>query len=1103
MRRSFIPRRAKARSHLAVTNPIALAYMPDDQVAINIARFLRDASPAELRQHLPRLCSEPKTGRNFAANASTLGALASAKYYRLSTDKLLSLFSSLLATHRERLIAFLAERRRFETAILTGNYEKAERHITDITTRLGDSLWGVRAKILLLHMQGRSEEMQEYAQSCRDELGQTFASYLTNSFLVVTANPQLHLNKTVRATVKEFTNANHNEWADLVTLALVPQGPGTEPCRLNCLSTLQLFPAVDLFIFMKGLLTHNGALSPSSLSPGEARLLEQLQQTELAARQAAGFSTTFSSSSFISIFESGNYEAFITTAERDLHAQWRPASAANLIAKSAAILGRLREVKSPLAAFISHLQDLYSLVGQPKSTESEVASLIAILGFFSDSFDLQHCVIKAMPHRFAAPGRCWSARRNELFYGDCTHWDKALSREPDPLLSHTYYVSEAKLTESRRIKEQMKSHLERGHSSKTELLRLMGEYRRRAPLARDHHELFASTLLRVGDLDLLVEGCSSVLASTPNAYTAFPMEQIVGHIENNHIATLDAVVACYFYAKYVDKRKEYVLNEVYEEFLLSNDAGTPSDLLTRPSFTHDRRFDLLLLHVSTLETMDFLGCFDSSSALSAERVRILDYLRERGKISLEAHRSEVDEIVNKVVVDTTATEFNVAKIDVNDDAIRRHIHDDVASLLAVYKTHDKERPDRLITLDQESSGGSEPLAMVVGDKGTALHKLMHLITSAFVGDEKHGLARNLSAEVRHGFFSNQMRARLEEAKLLTERDSEGQYQRNQHWLDHYDFVADEILAAVDEELRWFSAAFNEVIRTAEEWMKIAMVPTDNKSRVFRFGSMPLSALDEIRAAADTGDADLVIDRALEMLWRVTEEASAELRNRINTHLRHDVDQLLNELAIRIEAARGGAPLVDLTEALQACRGGLHEDLTAISEWFKRTNSAVVDERTVPDLIRVSVECLNRVRGSQISPTLLIQPCVGRSLRFARDVRCFIIALVNLLENAIRHSGFGLSTPLFIETQGGSMQWSLKVSNEVTAERLADLRGGTLAMARERMEEAGATRVQSEGGSGLTKVISHLKSIDDRYHLAIRLEENRFCAEIGYDDTSIG
>src|SRR5690606_29797263 len=123
------------------------------------------------------------------------------------------------------------------------------------------------------------------------------------------------------------------------------------------------------------------------------------------------------------------------------------------------------------------------------------------------------------------------------------------------------------------------------------------------------------------------------------------------------------------------------------------------------------------------------------------------------------------------------------------------------------------------------------------------------------------------------------------------RDAGGEYQQNRHWLDRYEFVADDILLAVDEELRWFSARFNDTIQTAEEWMKIAMLPIDNKSRLFRFDSIPFSKLENIEQAADTGDVDLVIDRTFEVLWEVTENASQEIRLRINSVLRRDVDEL--------------------------------------------------------------------------------------------------------------------------------------------------------------------------------------------------------------------
>jgi hypothetical protein len=1102
MPKKHLPRRGTRGAHLAITNPMTSAYMDDATIRVNVARFMANASGRDLKLHLPRLFANLRTRGAYGGNATTLKEISSAKYYVLDQPRLFQLYTSLIDTHRDQLVHFCVARRRFESAVIFGDYVEAENRMAAIREQFGESLWLIRSNILLLHLQQKSVEMEEYSRSCRLALNQTIAAYLVNAALIVTANPALHLNKTVRATMKEFAKANHAAWADLLALSLLPQEPQNDASPLLCLQPIQVLPIVDQIVFLRSLLSHNEALTSAANPDSQAQRLLQLLNTIDSEARYQYTAPRVGINEQLREYEQGNYETFLDLAYSNLTFQWRPVALANLIAKAHAILDRPVTSDSLFGSYISSLADLYRLSPHPHTTENEASEVIAILNHFSDSYDLQFGLVKAMPHRFSTKSRCWTAKRNYLYYDDHSPWSGALASPSDPVLSHRYQSDSAALTPARRHKQNIQSLLEEDIDPSIRRVRLMTLLRAfgdEAPLARDYLELTSSALLAIGDFEQLISKAAKALAESPGSYTAIQLRAIAAYIEANSIATLDAVVVLYFYAKRVDKSKEYLLNDLYEEFLVSNGATKPSDLIADFKEDHDARFCLFLSEISTLEMMDSLDCFEGSSDLSAERIRILDYLRDRGEISTESHGAQVDEIVTKVVVDNTAAEFSVAKIDVDDDAIRRDIHTDVAGLVAIYNALPVEQADRIIQIQEDSATGAETVPVVIGDKGTTLEKIVGLVVDSFVNDEKYGLARNLSAEIRHGFFANQMRARLEEAHLLTELGADGVYLPNRYWLEKYDFIADELTADIDRQLGWFSEQFNKLVEEAEEWMKVATLPSQSATRAFRFDEISLGERQLVRTAVATGDTDQVLATTFQILWHKTDCALADVRQRIDTHLRERVDRLLNELFERVETSRRGAPLIDLMDALYAARGRLHEDITTISEWFQRASAVEAHERTIPELVRISVECLNRVRGSQLSPTLDVPTEIGRSLRATRHVRAFIIANVNLLENALRHSGLGVGTEIAIHATGNSATWSLTVRNNLTNERAEALDAVALEEIRKKFagnQSAGLTL--TEGGSGLRKVVNHLKSIHDHFNLSIDKIDTQFVATVTYD-----
>lgn len=199
-----------------------------------------------------------------------------------------------------------------------------------------------------------------------------------------------------------------------------------------------------------------------------------------------------------------------------------------------------------------------------------------------------------------------------------------------------------------------------------------------------------------------------------------------------------------------------------------------------------------------------------------------------------------------------------------------------------------------------------------------------------------------------------------------------------------------------------------------------------------------------------------------------------MRSRIDTDLRHQVDSLFLQLIAKLDDVRGQAPIAELMGSINRTRNDIREDISAVADWFRRDGVTSISSRTLQEIVAISIECYNRLRGNQVRPSVETEQDDIEIMLDGRQVRSFLVGLMNIYENCTRHSGFGTDTPISVTLSGSSRGWSIRVSNPVTDEVLSRLEEGGLLGARERMSgPAYSQLMRTEGGSGLRKVSTQL------------------------------
>lgn len=1091
-----------------LANPMVAGMLSDDQYASSAATFISRGAAADFQANFQRLYQKQRFRRLFNASATKIEQFSAGKLFRdqVTPQRLLQLYLSLVLQHAAEIRAFVELRGHFETSLLAGEYDHALSLLEVLRERVGESLWYVRNRILVLSYQGKLQEMQDFAEACKSRSSDSFVTYLINCFLLIASDPLLHLQKIIQRTINELEEAGINEWADLLSLMFVPRPLFARWSALTCFPVIQTFGVIDQYHLIASLSAEILAYEVDARAEPEfaqelAEFIEEIGSIigddtipDLARLDAHDSDDDTYSSSLVRMYERDECVLLITEFRASFRELRTPFALANLVAKAEATCktNLFGPGQGPISDVIRHLSSLYNLSASPTHTADLISAIVVQLNHFRGSNQLQLSLFASLPLRYESEDRQWLARVAVISNADATPWTKTLSIDTDPILAHAYVSGVQALPRYRVIKHEIRTRA----LSRQEADGQLDAYRRAVPLQKDYYELVSTYLSNTDALGDLIPLCAETLADQPNAFVAFPMRKLMEYIEKTGTHTLDALIIAYYYVKKIDSKKEYLLNETFEEFIISNDVSRPSELFATLNDA-DPRSVVFYRDISTLETMDFLGAFKDSNHLRSERVKILDHLRDLTLIEPDQHRAEVDEIVMQVVVDSGATEFNVAKIDVNDRVLRRDLSQDVSSLLVLYKSVKDGTEEKFFRVDGELLDGDTAQAVVAGDRNTTLLKIVNLVQDAFLYDDKHGLDKNLSAEIRHGFFSNLMRSRLEEARLLTEEDHNGEYKSNDYWLNSNTIIVDGILRAVDDQLKWFSANFNRLIEEAEEWMKVTADHKDT-SRVFNY-KLFLHDFRQFHTRAErSSSGDEFLQAFFDVLWAHTEDCLREMREKLNVEFKNSVDTLFQQLIERIVDAKSGVALVDLMAAITRVRNDIREDITTASEWFRRHVDYVSSARTLSELIEISIECFERVKGVRLN---VVKDMMDLStVRFdGREIKSFIVAFVNILENACRHSGFGASTAIRVLGAIDDASWTLQVENSVTSDKVQALNSNRMGQITEKMKGPTSLHMmRREGGSGLSKAYNQLRSISDHFDVNVFAEDAIFRTRISYD-----
>jgi hypothetical protein len=552
-----------------------------------------------------------------------------------------------------------------------------------------------------------------------------------------------------------------------------------------------------------------------------------------------------------------------------------------------------------------------------------------------------------------------------------------------------------------------------------------------------------------------------------------------------------------YYIHYSDRLKRtdlYPVFTAYDDLLAAHRIERPSQLGTMVNLFAPTELILFLRYVCIPEIFDSSAAFNGTDDLEAERLAVCQLLLQLDSAHADAYRQEIVALTTAQALRRAIHQVEERKVYVDTAGIANSADRALKEPFERFRASRQLQDERLRQTLERTFVASIGARQVIAYRDEAFSLFVTLfmdIVTRFISSNEYGLDFYLSARIRHGTLSGQIRRQFEALQLITRKDRTGNYSINDAWDTLFEEYGQSVVLQVQHLLIELSRDLDNLIdRVKSSWIQIRHQST-TPDALFDYYYSGSELLSLYRQFPSVDDFNIFLELCFVELWRRTERNLSTIRSRLLQDLRPQLIQLVDTLEAKVQAILAGGRLPrHFTSNLTSCRTGIHNDLEILAGWFnvvERQEMADFDFRLLLDT------CIEVIR--RLFPSVHFYPevnytgplrCLGHTFAALFDV------LFILLENVVKHSGSN-EPQCRIEVRIDGDELVLLVQNPlsdaadatVVQERLQDQR-----IQLDSVDMASASR--REGGSGYFKLHKLLRADLNRTRHTVRFAVDDQC-----------
>nr|PMI84931.1 hypothetical protein BCU36_05145 [Vibrio lentus] len=1035
-------------------------------------------------------------------SALTLDAVFSKQilnYEDLSLERAIQIYRAIIVSQIEKIKYFQNAQQRVESLFVKGMYDEAENILDDLDEKLGQSIWSINIRFSLYSAAKKYENIDNYLELIKRENANSSFQDIVRvcAWKSQSYDSNLIIESMIRRANKEFIEGGALDLAAFHSIMSLPYPIYDDVDLIYSIKRLQFLPLIDLYESIIKLTSYSLKNDKAEiLCIDEFIKLFRVLNNEIGSNRISSLLHGLEGKEVdidmelndpeIIAYSEGRYQDVIDLVEGNWQASETLITKVNIYAKS-----YIHTKASPeglpnfLKDVILQLMSIYSL----NEANRSVLSLLNLSIKYS-SFELSdHLLIsihKSAPFFFDIETKEKIIKKSRFLNVPLTPLANNLHKRPYLYVTNLSDDAPLHLKSKKRAIDAL-------IDNDKDQEQYLDDFYSLAPIKKDAIELNVENKLSLSDWNGLIVYAANELINNSNANVCLPLESIAKYIDENCIYTLDSVICSYFYREFSKDNNSEILNEVFEEYILSLEIERPSEIICDKL---DKKSLYLLKTISKIDVMEYLGCFNDNNDLNIERINILNKLVENKYYTQSDIDKECKDIVDDILIEGGAAKFNDSKIFVDTKYILEKKRSDIKSLLIQYDSD----------LNPMSNSDDvlykiESMTIPKGSKNESVTRLINLLLIEFMNNPEVGLDKNLSSEIRHGFFGNLLCSKLQNRKLLTELGDDGKYRSNSYWLEYYSMISRTITKNIDDILVKFSHDFNTLIESAEQWMKVSL-NGDDEERLFSF-SLTLNEFELIKGFIDQNNKS--VDDVANYIFSIFHEKLSICLNRVkrklNETLVNKIDDIFSALIDDITEEKRGTAMSDLLSEIRVANTEVKEDIRTVCEWFSFKKDLGFSSFEIRQAILLSERCFNQINNCDIKIEIINDTESKITVR-GEHLYAIVFMLINCFNNSYKYSSRYNEVYVHI-SELDHEGFKVCIKNEIcesTHEKLSDgLLSDIVCNLREMSKN---DLLINEGGSGLYKSLHGLRIISDRYNLVPFIEPNKFCVEVTYDEKNL-
>ncbi|MDI9312566.1 MAG: hypothetical protein QM535_20310 [Limnohabitans sp.] len=448
--------------------------------------------------------------------------------------------------------------------------------------------------------------------------------------------------------------------------------------------------------------------------------------------------------------------------------------------------------------------------------------------------------------------------------------------------------------------------------------------------------------------------------------------------------------------------------ELFNDFL---GVEKPTQLLKRIDEFDEGKFMFYIEHTCSPKILMHSTSFENSKQRLEERLSISNFVREKFPNNKNII-SEIKSIQNILVIQQGLIDLDESKIYVNEQGI---IENELQEYKAIYErfaviSRITDKGKLLIlkggTLTTYSSQENTELEKIEYSNNPVFDIYMELFNSVkdkFLNSQ-FGIVAYLSTRIRHGVLVGELRPIFETHNLITLKEGKSsKYRRNVYWdiiYGNYTQISQGQKEQIQITLSDFASKIDGVIFDLIKKHLQVYKAESNEEGWFDY-EFDLNKLWYHSVASIYSESfDDFVQGIFAVLWHRTDENLEFIREKIQNDILNQFNAYFDEFERDITHQLGEQNSEPIRKSIKDCSTEIQTVIQKISRWFKRSEIKAADFK-LSDLINIVAEYTTK---SSWQKRLQLTREINFDSNFKGEYKTHFADLIRIfLENVIKHS----------------------------------------------------------------------------------------------------